>query len=492
MKKLKKMVAVLLTVVMAMAMGVTVFAADAKATLKVTVGKNNTLENQTVKIYKLFDLTESADSQHYSYTVNSEYNEILKEILTQNQDNATSEDYYKALSQMEATEIQSFAESFSKKAISKKATAEQTKIEKDTKEITFDNLDYGYYLVYQTGTKKIQSSLVMVDKPNVEVELKGEAPSIEKKADKTTVNIGDTVTYTITGTIPDTTGYDGYQYIIHDELTSGLTFKTSGVTIQIGNGDSQEVDNANFAEQMLTLDLSKWVRDNQEHVGETFTVTYQATVNEKAVVTEENKATLEYGHDANSTTTTTPKEAKTPTFPLQIKKVESGKTTMLAGATFRLYKNKVDADSDTVDKAIKVTGDNGKYIVAPEGTERAFTDIVSIDDTITGIDAECNLYLNGLAAGEYYLVETEAPAGYNKISGAIKVTITAGTADNTWTLTTDGNNNNVANNVLTVENSTGTILPSTGGTGTIIFSIVAGVLILGVAASFIKDRKKEA
>lgn len=114
-----------------------------------------------------------------------------------------------------------------------------------------------------------------------------------------------------------------------------------------------------------------------------------------------------------------------------------------------------------------------------------------MDNQVEGIDTDCNLYLNGLEAGTYYLVETEAPDGYNKVSGTIEVIITKSATTNVseWTLT---GNDGANGQVLTVKNSTGTILPSTGGTGTIIFSIVAGVLILGVAASFIKDRRKEA
>ena len=71
MKKLKRMLAVLLTAIMTLTMATTAFAAQQPAstgTLSVQVNQKNTLENQTIKIYKLFDLTVS--DKHYAYTVN--------------------------------------------------------------------------------------------------------------------------------------------------------------------------------------------------------------------------------------------------------------------------------------------------------------------------------------------------------------------------------------------------------------------------------------
>ena len=81
------MVAVLLTAIMAMAMSVSVFASAQTGTLKVKVNDKNTLENQTIKVYKLFDLSRSGEN--YAYTVNSEYEAILKQVLniTKDDDN---------------------------------------------------------------------------------------------------------------------------------------------------------------------------------------------------------------------------------------------------------------------------------------------------------------------------------------------------------------------------------------------------------------------
>lgn len=136
---------------------------------------------------------------------------------------------------------------------------------------------------------------------------------------------------------------------------------------------------------------------------------------------------------------------------------------MLAGATFKLYTKEDDANKDI--NAITITKKaDGRYIFDKKSSN---TEMISIGQKVNNIVADCNLYLNGLEAGTYYLVETKAPDGYNIVSGPIKVIIKQSTDDNeaNWTLTAQGANGQV----LTVKNNTGTILPSTGGTGTIIF-----------------------
>lgn len=215
-----------------------------------------------------------------------------------------------------ATGVQNFANTFTTKALEEKlaATATSGKITEENKtSYTFNNLAAGYYLVYVTGGKEIQSSLVTVDATTDTVNLKTEAPSIEKTADKTTVNIGDVVTYTVKGSIPDTTGYDEYVYKIHDELTNGLDFvndangaalgadaTTVNVTVAFTDNSltaggttptTATLDTAN--NRKMSLDLSAWVRDNQTNKGKEFTVTYYAKVNANAVVIEKNNAQLE-------------------------------------------------------------------------------------------------------------------------------------------------------------------------------------------------------
>ena len=515
MKKLKRMLAVLLTAIMTLTMATTAFAAQQPAstgTLSVQVNQKNTLENQTIKIYKLFDLTVS--DKHYAYTVNELYKTAIAKAAKVT-DPVTSEKLYEAISKLDLGAIQKFADDFTAAAFTVQPPMTETKSSGKLGQVTnytFEGLDYGYYLVYQTGTKELQSSLVSVDKPiGTKVTLKGEAPSIEKTADKEadTVTIGQVVTYTIKGVIPDTTGYDQYVYKIKDTLSKGLDFvkdaqgatleesaATLNVSVQIEGGEAEqkEAKLGNTNKREMTLDLSEWIRNNQTtNKGKNFTVTYYAKVNENAVVTEKNSASLEYGNDSQNTTTTTPSEVKTPTYPLQIHKYEKGNASeYLAGATFRLYKTEQETKADQ--NPIAVTGGNGKYTVAPVQIGEGKTyDMVSVGTSLTAPNTSMNLKLNGLAAGDYWLVETKAPEGYNGVTAPIKITITKSndTDVNNWTISKN-DVQETEDKIIDIENTTGTILPGTGGMGTVLFTVIGVALVLIVAASFVISRRKRA
>ena len=232
----------------------------------------------------------------------------------------------------------------------------------------------------------------------------------------------------------------------------------------------------------MKLDLSEWVRANQTNKGKEFTVTYYAKVNANAVVTEKNKATLEYGNNPGDTTTTTPSEAKTPTYPLDINKIKKGSDEKLAGAKFSLYTSAEDAKNGK--NAIKVSGNNGNYVVNPASTTTEFESVKNIEN------AGYNIRVNGLAEGTYYLVETKAPDGFNKLTApvVIKITKSTDTDVNNWAISKDGTDE--SDKIIDIENSTGSLLPSTGGAGVIVFAGVAILLVFGVAVSFIRDKRK--
>ena len=518
MKRMKRIMALMLAAIMMMAMSVTAFAAGgATGTHTLTVNVKSTtpaqdLKGQTINLYKLFDVTESGttESKNYAYTVNTEtgYKDAIKSALGTSFTGTTAEEYAAAVLALKDTEgaVQKFANDFTAEALTKKlsATANSGKITEENKtSYTFENLAAGYYLVYVTGGKEIQSSLVTVDETTTTVNLKTEAPSITKTADKETAEIGQVVKYTVTGAIPDTTGYDQYQYIIHDELSKGLDFvndangtalEKGATTVTVAVAFGEEIADASKApttatldstnKKKMSLDLSEWVRANQTNKGKAFTVTYYAKVNKDAVVTEKNNAQLEYGNNLKETTKTTPSEAKTPTYPLDILKKEKTSEKELAGAKFSLYTTEADAKAGT--NAITVSGSDGKYVVDPTSKNTVFESVASIEGE------NYNLHVNGLKAGDYWLVETEAPAGYNKLTAPIKVTIkkSADADVNNWTISKDGVDEK--DKIIDIENSTGSLLPSTGGRGAIAFAVIAALLVFGVAVSFIRDKRKEA
>lgn len=514
MKSIKRIIALLLTAVMTMTMSVTAFAADAN-NLTVNVLSGQDLNGQTISLYKLFDVTTSGsgENKNYAYTVNTAtgYKSAIKSALGTSFTGTTDVEYaeaVKTLGEDKSAPVQKFANDFTEYALKNGTTVKATKTSgkitgKNTTSFVFNGLDKGYYLVYVTGGKKIQSSLVTVDGETT-VSLKTEAPSITKTADKDTVSIGQVVKYTVAGSVPDTTGYAEYVYKIHDTLSNGLDFVNDAkgtavigntVNVSVAFEDATDASTApttatlsGTGNRTMILDLSAWVKANQQtNKGKNFTVTYYAKVNKDAVVTEKNRAQLEYGNKPGETTTTTPSEAKTPTYPLDIKKFAKNGGQTLAGAKFKLYSNKTDADGAN-DKAIKVSAvvnKAGHYVVDPTSTTTEFESVASIDGK------GYNLHVNGLAEGTYYLVETKAPDGFNKLTAPIEVKITKSTDTdvNKWIISKDGTVE--TDKIIDVENSTGSLLPSTGGMGTIAFTVVAALLVLGVAVSFIRDRKRE-
>lgn len=520
MKKMKKIMALMLAAIMMMAMSVTAFAAE--GTTPAAAGANSltvsvksgagvptqTLKDQTIYLYKLFNVTESGTtgSKNYAYTVNTAagYKDILVAALNNSAITASSTDEdianaVRNIGNSDTKEVQNFANAFTTKALTKspklEATANSGKLG-DVTSYDFTNLDAGYYLVYVTGGKEIQSSLVTVDETTNKVNLKTEAPSIEKTANKETVNIGDVVTYTVKGSIPDTTGYDQYQYIIHDTLSKGLDFvndatgtacEGNSVKVTVAYTDATDASTAPITatidtenSRKMSLDLSAWVRASQANKGKEFTVTYYAKVNKNAEVTNNNKASLEYGNNPSDMTTTTPSEAKTNTYPLDIKKINKKTNGLLAGAKFSLYTSAEDAKSG--ENAIKVSGINGNYVVDPAST---ITEFESVENDLGGY----NLRVNGLEAKDYWLVETQAPEGFNKLTDPIRVTITKD-GDTNWTV--KKNDKSEDDKIIDIANSTGSILPSTGGRGAIAFAVIAALLVFGVAVSFIRDKRKEA
>ena len=373
-------------------------------------------------------------------------------------------------------------------------------------EITIPADKMGYYFV-STGSGALANLTTASSSTPVTIYDKNETPKIEKTTTLTgDVSIGQNVPYTITGKVPSTVGYDQYTYIVTDKLGTGLTFNND-LTVKVGTAtiyanntvapsvDGIEVDkNSTDYDFKLIFDMTKF------NVGDTVEITYSATVNENAIeVTTgtadplKNEAKLEYSKDLNNTTTdkTPGSDVTLYTANIKINKVVAGSQDPLRGAKFVLV------DKVTKDDAGNITGvapdaQYYQYIEAKEaegqnpavkaevrwGTKADATEVVT--------DAQGKASFIGLADGTYYLVETEAPAGYNLMTKPQEVEVTHDTNEDN---VIDDDEKVLLTVEPTVENSTGATLPSTGGIGTTIFYVVGGILVV-VAGVLLITKKR--
>lgn len=515
MKKLKKFLAMIISMVMVLSMATASFATPAQSgNLTITLQGGNKLpdgESHTVRLYKLLNL-DSYSGDKYSYSLNEDYKETIKTILNCSENEIIGKI---AAYKDKGEDIKRFAKKFEENYKGGKCTTSNITAPSDR--TTVSQLEPGYYLIVLDNASQINPVITTVN-GDATIDLKEEAPSIDKKAfDKdgkpaTDVQIGDIVTYTITTTIPKK--FTTYKII--DTLSKGLNFVNfdgNGITVPgtlkinvklrdkgQSEGGTDITDTcrivANVAKnkeqkEEMTIDLKAYINEEEtqrDHIGKTLVITYKAKVNAEALVTEKNSAKLEYGNDPDKTITTKPEEVNTPTFPVHIKKTDKANTTsFLSGAEFELYPDNGGQAGTT---AIKVIGSGGVYKINPNQSEEP-GNIKLV--TIGEITAEnfnknggYNLVINGLKAGTYWLRETKAPDGYNKLEKDIKITVT-NNKDGSYTITSDSK---VKSNIVTIENTSGVHLPETGGTGTLLLTAV-GALLVAVAMIRFMRRKQE-
>lgn len=334
--------------------------------------------------------------------------------------------------------------------------------------------------------------------------------------------IGDTVTYQLTSKVPDMTGYNSYTFKFTDTLSKGLDLKAI-LSVKVGDtelkagktGDNTYLptyttnDNGTHT---LTISFNDFYNNFKNRTGETITVVYTATLNKDAVIgmnPNTNKAVVEYSNDPKSDGTgkSEPSIVDVHTFDFTIYKyykTTTGATETknpLAGAEFELYKaNEAGDAADTNAKINIVDETKGVYRQAtPEEANAGFTSAKIVSD------ADGKVLVKGLEAGTYYLRETKAPEGYNKLLSDIKVVIEAnydtttgklksysvdytynGKTTNGTAITDKDNHPEVA-----VENKTGAQLPSTGSKGALMVTL-AGIVLFGVLTASKAFGKKKA
>lgn len=327
--------------------------------------------------------------------------------------------------------------------------------------------------------------------------------------------IGDTITYQLTSKVPDMTGYNSYTFKFSDTLSKGLDLKEV-LSVKVGNTTvTAKSTGANTyalaydkPNRTLTVTLNDFYNSYKNRTGDTITVVYTATLNKDAVIgmnPNTNKAVVEYSNDPKSDGTgkSEPSIVDVHTFDFTIFKyyLKDETQTGLANAEFELYKaNEAGDAADTNAKINIVDEGNGVYrqATADEAKATGFTSAKIVSD------ADGKVLVKGLDAGTYYLRETKAPEGYNKLLSDIKVEIkpvydettgklTSYSVDYTYNgKTTNGAaiTNKTDSPEVAVENKTGAQLPSTGSKGALMVTLAGIVLFGALTASKAFGKKK--
>ena len=500
----------------------TVSTADAKF-----VGK-------TVNAYKMFSATVGGEGANkaVSYTLTDTWKRFFMDSTASGLNGATdanvndkANEYVSELAGDNlvafATKASNWAQTQAKNITADKTATVSAGATNGNYTATFTGLDYGYYVVAVPGATLANTSgqyatLVSVDSTNVNANIKGSLPTVDKKvqvngngADTADAKIGDTLTFTLTSTIPDMSAYDTYTFNFKDTLSKGLTYgDITSVTVE--GVDAPLVKDTDYTvtttpaaagNTLLTVGMTDFKNKQQTNAGKKITVTYTATLNENAVVGgagNVNSATIQYSNDPSSTGTgeSEPDKVRVFTYGFTVDKYTGDNyndaATRLAGAEFTLT-----AKGDT--SAIKFVQVN-----AGSATEDAVYRVAKAGETAgttTTITTPANgkVVFQGLKNGEYTLTETKAPAGYNKLASAIGVKVNGSndgtdTTNATVNITYNNDNNDTiydqtaSNGVIPVQNKSGAILPGTGGMGTIAFTVI-GVLVIALGVAWTLKRK---
>lgn len=356
------------------------------------------------------------------------------------------------------------------------------------------------------------------DENNPEDTIAPHSESDEKKAGD--FGIGDTVTYQLTSKVPDMTGYNSYTFKFSDTLSKGLDLKEV-LSVKVGNttltakksGTNTYALAYDQAKRTLTVTLNDFYNSYKNHTGETITVVYTATLNKDAVIgmnPNTNKAVVEYSNDPTTggTGTSEPSIVDVHTFDFTIYKYylkdQNNKEdkTALAKAEFELYKGNTEGTAADEQAKVNIV-DEGEGVyrqaTADEAKATGFTSAKIVSD------ADGKVLVKGLDAGTYYLRETKAPEGYNKLLSDIKVEIkvnydpktgklTSYSVDYTYNgTTTTGKEikDTKTSPEVAVENKTGAQLPSTGSKGALMVTL-AGIVLFGVLTASKAFGKKKA
>lgn len=548
MKRIKKLAALMLAAIMALAMSVTAFAAETELTV----------QSGTYSIYQIFtgDYSDGTLS-NVKWGKNAKLSDgvkigdkvsetVLKELEAQYKTEDTAENNYTVDDVAQLAVIQKYAD-----LTNPIETGTQT---------SYSGLEPGYYLVSGTVTYSDNTSsadtlyVVRVIDGTLTFQPKVGVPTVDKKivdgteVDTNEASIGDDVNYKITGTMPSNIDvYKEYTYVFTDTLSKGLTYKENSIQVTVNDKDvteyfwksvekvqdgptSIEVSIKDLKALSLLTDLAVGPITSTTEV----VLTYTATLNTDAVIAgagNPNDVVLQYSNDPNNSGegatnppsdtpekpihpegTTPKKEVVTYTTELAILKTdEAGE--ILEDAEFTLTGSGVKVSLVTNEEFVSAEDGaywklkNGSYTTIAPVTEpgdknneadydltagkfnlvRTITTEKDPTKAVAIIGEDGRVTFTGLGAGEYTITETKTPAGYNTIE-PITFTVTFNATDKKFSAdkVSLGVNNTLE---TTIVNQKGSLLPSTGGIGTTIFYIVGAVLVIGAGIILVTKKR---
>lgn len=517
-KTIQKLMAALLAAAMVCAMAIPAFATDGDATAaaassgegKITI--NNVITGQTYTIYRILDLEYHKDTNSYRYTANEAWEDFVRNQTgdLKLDENTGAVTWINSNPKNNDTAIQKFANSagtYAKdhsvqavKSITAKGKEGEHGNADNSTSITFENLPLGWYLVVSDLVDVHKGALCSIDTtdPTVEIREKNSNSTLDKSIlegnqllSVNNAGIGDVVNFQL-----DIVVKDGQPkgYVVHDKMSEGLTFNSNSVSVFLLRHSDDEA--SGYLKTGYTLVTNPGdgctfevkFDDGTLEPNDAVTISYTATVNNKAVIAgsgNTNEAYLQY----NNNKTTVKHTTTTYVWGMGVRKFANLGTdkedTPLAEAEFQLYK--MDGETKKYAKFAE-TGTNTSIYKLTGWTNNA-TEAIKVKTPANG-----NITFEGLDAGTYYLEETKAPVGYNKLTAPITVVISShlpDAADGTASYTVTADGAETSSCTVRVENKAGTELPSTGGIGTTIFYVVGGGLMVAAIVLLVTKKRME-
>ncbi len=494
-KAMKKLMAALLAVAMVCAMAIPAFAAGgAGATTgegKITI--DNAVIGHTYKIYRILNLQYNDTAKSFRYEKNDKWGAFVEEqtaylavdsktgvVTWANSDNADNGTAIKALAVAAGQYVKDQGTAFA--ADDSKVAASST--------VIFDNLPLGWYLVVSDLTSDAICSIDTTAK-QVTIKEKNGVPTVTKEVEYASGswgqgndgNVGDTVNFQTTINVTDG---DPTNYVLHDQMSKGLTFKENSIAVKVNDTliTNYTVEYTNT--DKCTFEIS--FPNGTLHTNDTVVVTYSATINNDAVVGttgNENETWLKYGDNGE----TTHGKTKTYTWSFNIFKYftdSNNDMQYLADVEFVLYRKNAD------DKAEYAKFDSNNKLTGWTEAENEATKLKT--------NATSTVAVEGLDAGTYFLKEITTPGGFNGLTSDVEVKITS--SCNILTGATYAVEYKMVNEegftdtdeqekVVPIENKRGTTLPGTGGIGTTIFYVIGGGLMAAAAILLITKKRME-